>query len=66
MSRVVVDRIQVPASTTPGETPPSGLVEGELWVNLADKSIFAGTAAGTAEVVGGGSIPSVIDAGTFV
>ena len=48
MTRIVVERIQLPLSTTPGEKPPSTLLDGELWVNVADHLIYSGVTGGTA------------------
>jgi len=46
-TRYKVDRIQVPSSTVAGEQPPNTLAHGELWVNTADKTLYAGVDGGT-------------------
>ena len=48
MTRIVVERIQLPLSNTPGEKPPSTLLDGELWVNVADHLIYSGVTGGAA------------------
>lgn len=47
MARIVVERIQLPISKTPGEKPPAGLLDGELWINEADRMLYAGVTGGT-------------------
>ena len=42
MARFVLDSIQLPSSSVAGEKPPATLKHGELWVNTADKIIYAG------------------------
>ena len=42
MARFVLDSIQLPSSGVAGEKPPATLKHGELWVNTADKIIYAG------------------------
>ena len=69
MSRTfIVDRIQLPSSTVPGEKPPNTLKHGELWLNTADGLAYAGVDGGTpvliGDGVGGGA--SGGDAGVYV
>lgn len=71
MARIVVDRIQVPSSSTPGEIPPGTLQHGELWVNTADGYMYAGVDGSAPVRVGDGgggaaTLPSVLDSGTYV
>ena len=42
MTRYVVESIQLPSSKVKGEKPPATLKHGELWVNTADKLLYAG------------------------
>ena len=58
MTRIVVDRIQVPSSIVAGEKPPNTLSHGELWVNTADKTLYAG-------VDGGAPIAISVEGGLF-
>lgn len=52
MTRLIVERIQVPSSIVPGEKPPGTLKHGELWVNTADGLIYAGVDGAAPEIVG--------------
>ena len=68
MSTFILDSIQHPSSSVPGEKPPLTLKHGELWLNTADGLAYAGV-DGSAPVlvgdgVGGGA--SGGDAGIYV
>ena len=54
MPKFVLERIQMPTSTVPGEKPPGTLQHGELWINLADQLVYAGRDGAAAVAVGGG------------
>ena len=49
---IIVDRIQLPSSTVPGEKPPNTLKHGELWVNTADGLTYAGVDGSAPVIVG--------------
>ena len=68
MSTFVLDSIQHPSSTIPGEKPPLTLKHGELWLNTADGLAYAGVDGGTPVLVGdgGGGGASGGDAGVYV
>ena len=68
MSRtIIVDRIQLPSSTVPGEKPPNTLKHGELWVNTADGLTYAGVDGSAPVIVGDkGGGPAGGDAGVYV
>ena len=58
---MLVKRIQMKTSLTPGETP--GIMEhGEIAANLADALLYVGVDGATPIVIGG-SAPSVLDEG---
>ena len=54
-STIIVERIQLPSSTVPGEKPPNTLKHGEVWVNTADGRAYAGVDGGTPVLVGDGA-----------
>jgi hypothetical protein len=60
---MLVRRIQMKTSTTPGELP--GVMQhGEVAVNLPDSKMYVGV-DGAAPIVIGGSAPSVLDEGVL-
>jgi hypothetical protein len=58
---MLVRRIQMKTSTTPGELPGT-MQHGEIAANLADALLYVGV-DGAPPVVIGGSSPSVLDEG---
>jgi hypothetical protein len=60
---MLVRRIQMKTSSTPGELP--GVMQhGEVAVNLPDAKMYVGV-DGSAPIVIGGSAPSVLDEGVL-
>lgn len=53
MTRFVLDSIQLPSSSVAGEKPPATLKHGELWINTADKIIYAGLDGSTPVAIDG-------------
>ena len=67
MSTFILDSIQHPSSTVPGEKPPNTLKHGELWVNTADGLTYAGVDGSAPVIVGDkGGGPVGGDAGVYV
>jgi hypothetical protein len=60
---MLVRRIQMRTSSTPGELPPA-MQHGEVAVNLPDAKMFVGV-DGAPPVVIGGAAPSVLDEGVL-
>ncbi len=55
MPKFILNRIQMPTSTVPGQKPPATLQHGELWINLADQVVYAGQDGKAPISVGGGA-----------
>jgi hypothetical protein len=60
---MLVRRIQMKTSTTPGELPGT-MQHGEVAVNLPDAKLYVGVDGATPIVIGG-SAPSVLDEGVL-
>jgi hypothetical protein len=60
---MLVRRIQMKTSTTPGELP-AAMQHGEVAINLPDARMYVGV-DGAPPVVIGGSAPSVLDEGVL-
>lgn len=60
MARIVVERIQLPISRVPGEKPPATLLDGELWVNSADRMLYVGVTGGVPTPLDGVDIEPLV------